>query len=30
MKKPNRTIVEVRGGAVLFFNCRTKVDDGWW
>jgi hypothetical protein len=26
----NRTIVEVRGGAVLFFNCRTKVDDGWW
>jgi hypothetical protein len=30
MKKPNRIIVEVRGGIVLFFNRMTEVGDGWW
>jgi len=26
----NRFVVEVRGGVLLFFNCTTELDDGWW
>jgi hypothetical protein len=29
-KRPNRFIVEVRGGIVLFFNRVTELADGWW
>jgi hypothetical protein len=29
-KKPNRFVVEVQGGIVLFFNRATEVADGWW
>jgi hypothetical protein len=28
-KKPNRFVVEVQGGIVLFFNRATEVKDGW-
>ena len=29
-KKPNRFVVQVRNGVVLFFNRTTEVEDGWW
>jgi hypothetical protein len=29
-KQPNRFVVEVRGGVILFLNRTTEVNDGWW